>query len=578
MLGRIVLLCGWLCTMSLAGGVHFEEFHDHPGIYLEEVGRAFIITDEWKMILFYDLANYWHEWDSLVFLAKRLSTTCYLQSSSSNHTQPEGQSTECDPMLESIRVMMTGIRDRNVMLKAPIRVKRAPLEFIGTFLSEAFGVLDQRAAVQYETQINELRTGTLRMSKLIQQQTHVLEVTTNLVKKQQEQIQTQYRQVQAALRAVTDHAEYTDMVFQLVTHITLFKEMQEAMIDVIVDLHQGHLNTKLLTPDQLRDQLKQMKEWAPADVQVPDYQQHWVQLYQLLRVKARLVNNYLIFELRVPLFGAENYQVYRSHPIPTIVQDRMAYIQPTSELILVNLQRTYYYPMTMTELEDCQKWDLDQWICPQKGALYTAQDGDKPCEIQLLQHEEQAAEQCPVRTTAKQTYIRPLIHANTWIISVAQKQTLDIICNNTVQHTTIQRSGLLSLESGCLIKSKKYLLRSMTTHTSQQPVWFLPSFNLSKHTAHSVNLETVNLEPEVLEMVEAVQTLNKEESWSSLNIHDIPQYALSSILTVPVILLFIAWWRRRRLAQLIYNLNPNHSANSTTTQQTQRPRRNSCSV
>lgn len=574
--------------------VQFDQFVNQPGIYLEEIGRAFLTINNWKLVLHYNLTNYWQEWDHININMAQLADWCrrsnwhqHIVASSSqtgktianisDHTRPA-----CEVLIQSIQHLLEGVKERNRLLNSPSRRRRAPLEFMGTLMSDLFGVMDQRDAEKYEGQIMALQSGTLQMRELIEKQVNVLDVTTNLVRKQHEQIMSQYKATQLDIISLHQHSDFVDIALQLIININTFKEVQEALIDVMVDLHQGHINTQLITPKQLKDQLENLKVWVPESVRVPDYQHHWIQLYKVLRVRARLVNNHIIFELSIPLMGQHTFQIYRVHPVPTRHGERMVYIQPTFKLVLVDLQRIWYYPMTLSELQQCQKWDETQLVCSQQSALHAVQADEQPCELTLLQHQsqrEKTGKNCQVQTTSNKVVVIPLTQPNQWILSLSGRETFDVICKDTLKHITIHGSGILHLIPGCQIKNRNFLLQSQKFYSTAANVSFLPAFNLSQRLSDEETLVVMDsMESEMEKLSSMVKDLHAREDWTSVNLHDIHHYAFASVALILLAVLVVAWWRRRQMGNLLFQLrrNPSHHQCQATPPTTVCQRRVSC--
>lgn len=556
-----------------AANMEYLEFTHHPGIYLEELGKASLTQDDWKLVLFYNLENYWHEWKSIRSVMDRAHQICAGHSDqSANHTRATwfpDKEWPCEALLQPLQVMIDGMQDRNAMLQEPKRTRRAPLEFIGTFMSETFGVLDQRSARQYEAVINDLQRGLVHVSDLTRQQTHIVDMTVNLVRKQQEQTKTQYHQLHGEISSLTSHAEFVDTMLQLTTQITIFKEMQEAVIDVMIDLHQGHINTRLITPSQLQNQLNKLESWLPRHLRIPRYQQHWVQFYKNLRVTARVMNQRLIFELRIPLLDPEEYRIYKVYPVPTVHGDRMVSLQPTSPFILINQQQTWYYQMQYLEFRECQEWEDEQHVCKREHAVFNTHEEGRPCEISLLLHEELELQKCTVQSTNKRTSISPLSQANTWIMALAQTETVNVMCNGTVERAAIQGSGILSLSPDCKLMGKDYLLVSQKIYVSEQNAYFLPSFNITQKLRKSVGtLDSEDLDPEMEEILSAVRVLQQEETWYQFNVHDLSHYSSSGITIVLLVLFAIAWWKRRHISKLLYLATRQPASNTQTRMQT----------
>ena len=114
---------------------------------------------------------------------------------------------------------MSTMGDHNQILRTSgERVRRAPLDFVGNLLGDVFGVLNQRDAQKYHEQIQGRTKGTLELHKLVQQQTHILDLTTNIMHREKNMMDQQYQLLHKDIQGIMLHEEYMD--------VFLFKDTQ----------------------------------------------------------------------------------------------------------------------------------------------------------------------------------------------------------------------------------------------------------------------------------------------------------------------------------------------------------------
>lgn len=152
-----------LLSQASAAGASFEPFVHQPGIFLEQVGQAYLTHENWKLILHYNLTNYWHEWYRIGATVSQLDTWCTKSDWRQSRRDSNNTTQGCGILMKTIEHVMDEMEDRNRLFRDPSRKRRAPFEFMGTLMADLFGVMDQRDAEKYAKQIEELQAGSLQM-------------------------------------------------------------------------------------------------------------------------------------------------------------------------------------------------------------------------------------------------------------------------------------------------------------------------------------------------------------------------------------------------------------------------------
>lgn len=89
------------------------------------------------------------------------------------------------------------------------------------------------------------------------------------------------------------------------------KGNQDTLVDIFTNIHHGQFNIHLLTPDQLQSELNTISGHLSDDTMLPIEPHNLRDLYPLLHLKARLTENYFLFQITFPLVGRDTYKLYR---------------------------------------------------------------------------------------------------------------------------------------------------------------------------------------------------------------------------------------------------------------------------
>lgn len=102
------------------------------------------------------------------------------------------------------------------------------------------------------------------------------------------------------------------------------RKKQDMLMKALTDVYRGHLDMNLFTPSQLEEQLALISEALPRGLALPiaNIQQETKEMYNLIYVKARISEQYLLFEIHIPLISDDEYTLYQTVPISIKRGDR----------------------------------------------------------------------------------------------------------------------------------------------------------------------------------------------------------------------------------------------------------------
>lgn len=533
----------FLVVSVTEGQLQFDKFQTEPGIYFSEIGKSVVSTSEWKFIIYFNLSEYWHEWRYLEQTFAQLQLRCENKSNGSNYIQ------NCKELLEPISHLVNQVEDNNELFKPHAsRVRRAPLDFVGNIFGDLFGVLNQRDAQMYSEQIEGLATGTIKMQKFIQQQTKVLDLTSNIIRKEHEQIQKQYSWMQKEIQTILMHEEFLDAVFQLSTAVFIYKDIQGDLIDMLSDVHHGRASTRVLPPSTFAKQLGEVAQFLSRDERVPSFEAHWIEVYKLLETKAAIIKEQIICEVRIPLVQGEEFQIYNIIPLPVRHEGSFIYIEPQFRYALVNRDRTWYYPTSAQELHECKYWERDTVICRIEGPMYKVASSEQHCEMSLLTHAEKPPEQCQVRAMPLTTFVHSLRN-NRWLLVLSKGTTFDLTCDQQTQSVKLQGAGIITLSSDCSLRGPSTLFKAKISYNTSIYSDIIPKFNLSQETKSPIAVfESEDIGAELSDLQQSVTELKREEIWNQVDLHHVGNYTATSI-TVILIIILMRWLYKHKKQQ-----------------------------
>lgn len=567
----VLVIFGIICAMVGAKPIDntnekpftVEKFENQPGIYFEEMGHAKLINDKWHLIVYYKLDQYFWQAKTLNILESQMRGICSDMLTRGNYS--DDYST-CISISGQISSHLTEIHEKNRIFymgkteKATRRRKRGLIDGIGMVANEVFGVLDSRFAERYEKDIRTAEQDREHILRLIRNQTLVFDATANLMKKTQRDSERQFHQVGIVIKQIGETWNETNMelaenrrmqaFLQLALQMTIilgrYEHMQDILIDLVTDTHQGHTNPMIIPPEQLQGQVMLIQANLPSDIKLPGGSQHidLLRLYSSMTVRTALRNEMLIFDIRLPLINNNEYQIFKLYPLPVKHNNEMLAIRPSTEYLLINLKRDLYQAMTGSEFERCI-FEHQGYYCDHRNILLKPESGKHLCEVKLLLHQTLEKDDCRyVRQTGSDYWLQ-LNEPNKWIYSVSASKTVVIICNNQPYHQELIGEGIITINQRCSIQTPDLQIQSGFGGRSELTRSYLPTVNITEKLASDksmrrtefpkvTNIQSTNHIEEIEDLQTKITQMNQEfeEAKTEHVGHRNKNYAAIFILTV----------------------------------------------
>lgn len=159
---------------------------------------------------------------------------------------------------------LSEINHYNLLLKShtKTRQRRGLINGIGNLANTLFGVLDDRFAKQYEMDIEKITANENHLQLLLKNQTNIIEAENNILQRNEAIMNKQLTMVQSHLQEISRTTEYIQSRFDHELYfisasiiLSSLRNIQENLINTITDLASGHMNSHLLPPEQLEQQM-----------------------------------------------------------------------------------------------------------------------------------------------------------------------------------------------------------------------------------------------------------------------------------------------------------------------------------
>lgn len=523
---------------------------NHP-IYFDEAGTIQLIHDEWNLLVYYNLTSYWQATDRINDYVNQIDKLCQRISH---------EYTPCETIVGHLRHELSHLTDYNSMLLTQhSRPKRGYFDGVGKLSRTLFGVLDADFAEKYEKDIQNLQSNDDYLLQLMKNQTLIVEAENNIIKRNTAFMDKQFKTLRAYMKQtssdITKIENRAQMLFAMndintaaMTATLIFSDLNrivEMLINALANIYRGHLDTHLFSANQLIEQLNIISGRLPQGLSLPvkDIQRDLKNIYDLIHVKARITNNFMLFEIHIPLLSDEDYKIYRVIPTPILRQGHLKLLQPSSSFIAINFIKNSYITMEDQDMRQCTSYGEDEFLCVSRNPVYNMHDKYAPCEAAVFNQQESLS--CVLKdVTCKETWTK-LHKPNMWLFTLCGKQLMRVICDGQVTPAVIDGTGVISLKSKCLLQKKDATIfthNQLGSSFNMEPEIEIPTLNATINNIfdHGWNNAKLNITeqetPTAVEIRKIDQQLTFQKNReilpkaSDMSNHDIYLYSVTSLL------------------------------------------------
>lgn len=471
-----LLFFGFIISGQCINQFNYRQFNNSQALYFEKISNMKIIRDDWKLVAYYNTQPYWQGIKAFTKYVDYLEKGC-------NNTMQN--STHCNVILTQLRHGGTELEYYNDVLMGQHlrRRKRGFINGVGYLANSLFGVLDQHFAEQYQNDITLIRDNEKHLLQLFKNQTSIIEAENNILKRTEDSINNQYKIINQHiinLQKQTNTVKQEIMYMQLINEFTLsaiiasnmlnnLQNIQNILLDTVTDVHNGQINTHLINPRQLQEQLGIISSHLTNDLSLPiDNIQDIQQVYQLLQIRAKMTQKFLLFEIRIPLTFRDIFELHHVHSVPVQVGNRMRSVVPISDHLAVSLKKDVYVPLSGSEVETCI-YHQQLYLCHVHKPFYNMKFEENLC----VRDNKNKCE--TIETECKNRWIN-LHTLNTYLYFCCNDCSLRLLCEHHVSTVKLNRAGVGTLGQDCIMKSDDLSIyannpRSSSINISSDIVW-----------------------------------------------------------------------------------------------------------
>ncbi|XP_047538672.1 uncharacterized protein LOC125072191 [Vanessa atalanta] len=250
-----------LLTSTIEANVYIKSLNNNT-LFFDKISDVRIIQDKWKLIAYYNMTTYWHSITAVEKYIYSVNKTC-----NNDHS--------CAPVVTQ-------------------------------FAHELTSTVKERED---------------HLLKLFKNQTSLIESENNILKRNEQIMNTQFEHIYKNLRVISTEMHQVEkerqstlQAFHLLSSlisvdviISNLRRTQDTLLDIVTDIYNGRLNIHLLTPAELTQQLNVIFGHLQDDVVVPT--DNFRDIYGLLQVRAKVTRRFLIMEIKIPLLNRDQFEL-----------------------------------------------------------------------------------------------------------------------------------------------------------------------------------------------------------------------------------------------------------------------------
>lgn len=518
-----------------------QKIDSPPGLYFEPIASIRFAYTNWNAIVFVDLHGFLNDARVLKGNFEEMTHLCYTKLIND---------TSCKTLIHVIDHRFQNINDKNALLLSfnQHRTKRAAFDIVGNIAGDLFGVLDSSFAREYVKDINKLLSNDAHLMKLLKNHTSIFDATINVMKRDESAIETQATSISVLSKQIIDTNDkrnagfyFQSMTSYIMHLLTQFEHQQDALLDILTGARQSHINSNLLTPTQVKKQLKIIEQYINTDLHAPDS----TEFYRIVSIVPYSYNSILFFKISIPLINNEKFHMYQIYAVP-FMRNNMTYkIDNEYELMIASVSRQKYQLIKTKQWLKCTFLTPSSAICssPRKWLISQVSTCIWNLFNQISEHG------CALAQAISQDFWIELDETNKWLFYLQTSTKVMTVCNEQVEHFTLIGTGTLQLKQNCILRSSDTELIAKTDLDNEINEFILPNFQINttkpaRFVAQNAFKPATFLKSNLFPLQTKLNNVKQQSVFTDqITIHDFHQYGIShATLSFGIVLLILYYY------------------------------------
>lgn len=452
-----------LSTLLLVGALKYTDEINNLGLNFIEIGKAKVSYDTYTLVYHIDLREF-------IDLRERVENYTAKIGSKCIEFDQDDEGKICIRIIQSLRneIAYMYTDEQNIMAYQQSNthsVHKRAIEWMGSVLHWATGVMDAKTARKYDTHINKIVNETSRLSKMQNEQLILIRETIETMDNKFRESQQEFNFFLNRIKPWLVKLGYEVELIGIHTTLqSLINEHQRIAFKILRSLENAKANTidhlipaKSLAKDLLSiEKSLRVSQMLPVNCNL----ENPLSIFKYSKTAATIYNNRLLLELQLPIIEREQYIIYEIIPIPNFINNKTIMIKPSTNYLLINTGMSEYIPISESELHRGHTdFHDEKVITPHENAHMDFSDS---CEtsIYLAPKENVISKSCDIKFIPTMNYFIPINHNNIYYVTIFKPITvLETCAGGQINSYDLTRSGRMILQDGCQVSTDKINIR-----------------------------------------------------------------------------------------------------------------------
>lgn len=476
-LGLLVITMACLGTVY---GYNFTELEEPTGIFIIKSYDTYIAYNEWKMYYFLDIGVFYNDIEILQECVVKIDKLC------ASLTEFKGCSVLADRYknhLENLKMELDFLEENH---KTNIRVKRAPLQFLSTYLYKpVLGFLDEDDGKMISDKINALVNRTNQQIMYEKEEISLIQQTIRVNNKTLVNLQNSLiifkKEIEKVFTIQNDN--YRQLLqFNFVTALaTNIIEDQEKMLEKLKDILQNTVNGNLkdlMTVDQIRKHILEVSGILDENSMI--LTENNLDFQTILSIKASIVDRKIMARVVFPVVNRNSYKLTKVTTLPITINNQTIFIDTENRNYLLNEEVFEYIPISDSELQKCKKLTGDKLICSPQTEVYLRDENS--CESKILFGGEinNILRKCNYKHVKNANYIKHLDDNTYYIFTSGALPLVEKCPHEEPRASNISKIGILKMSANCEIRLEGMKLFTRNSKTFENYTTIESPYQFSK--------------------------------------------------------------------------------------------------
>lgn len=265
-----------------------------------------------------------------------------------------------------------------------------------------------------------------------------------------------------AIRSQEMYAKFIELSFVVMFSILEFRANQRKLTDAMA---MKSTVFQLISPKVFEAKLREVSESECTDelgcvqLPMPLTMNNLPKFYEITTVEREIINDTFVCRFSVPLVDTTTFDLYKAISVPyrnasSDTDTKYSFVVPRYEYIALDASNATYLAWTASDLKRCHRLNGTNLMCYLNSPINVAPNS-MGCEINLLLRRN-FTKNCEIqRKNSIDEFWVKLEQPNTYLYALPNVVPVVIQCPQSNTSLLMQNTGIITLKSGCRIKTSR---------------------------------------------------------------------------------------------------------------------------